>query len=63
MSEMRMSGAKAARSAHGSPSGLDGIVRFGGLPRTEAGIYPDEPHAERCARMGSLNFNYEKKVL
>ena len=36
----RLSGAKAACSAHGSPSGLPNGVRFSGLPRTEAGIYP-----------------------
>ena len=36
-----MSGAKAACSTHGSPSGYD-RVRFSGLPRAEAGIYPAE---------------------
>lgn len=35
-----LSGAKAARSEHGSPFGAEGGVRFSGLPRTEAGLQP-----------------------
>jgi len=42
----RVSGAKAACSAHGSaPRSRNGVC-FSGLPRTEAGIYPAES-AER----------------
>ncbi|MEP7134273.1 MAG: hypothetical protein ABI904_05020 [Chloroflexota bacterium] len=36
----RLSGAKAACSTHGSPSGWRNRVRFSGLPRTEAGLQP-----------------------
>jgi len=42
-----MSGAKAACSVHGSASRLRNGVRFSGLPRTEAGIYPAAESAER----------------
>jgi len=43
----RVSGAKAACSVHGSPSGSRNGVRFSGLPRTEAGLQPAAESAER----------------
>jgi hypothetical protein len=51
---LRLSGAKAACSVHGSPAGcpLARRVHFSGLSRTEAGIYPAESHAEDCATCG-----------
>jgi len=42
-----MSGAKAACSVHGSPTGWRTRVRFNGLPRTEAGIHPAESPSRR----------------
>jgi len=42
-----LSGAEAACSVHGSPSGWRTRVRFNGLARTEAGIHPAESSFRR----------------